>query len=94
MDDIKDVVTKVIDDIAEKNLYSYDKVGRIWQNILTKEELKHTKLLGVKEETLAVCVDSPAWLYQMRMRQQKILKRIKEELSEIKHIRFKIGTIQ
>jgi len=94
MDDIKDVVNKVIGNIAEKNPCSYDKVERIWQNLLTKQELKHTKLFGVKEETLFVCVDSPAWLYQMRMRKLKILKRLKDELIDIKQIRFKIGTIK
>ncbi len=94
MDDIKDVVTKVIGNIAEKNPCSYDKVERIWQNLLTKQELKHTKLFGVKEKTLFVCVDSPAWLYQMRMRKIKILKRLKEELLDIKQIYFKIGTIK
>ena len=94
MDDIKNVVTKVIGDIAEKNPCSYDKIERIWQNLLTKQELKHTKLFGIKEKILFVRVDSPAWLYQMRIRQLKILKRLKEELSDIKQIRFKIGTIK
>jgi len=94
MDDIKNVVNKVIGNIAEKKPSSHDKVERIWQNLLTKQELKHTKLFGVKEETLFVHVDSPAWLYQMRMRHFKILKRLKEEVSDIKQIRFKIGMIQ
>ncbi len=72
----------------------HDKIDRIWKNLLTEQELKHTKLTGIKEETLSVCVDSPAWMHQMRMRQTKILKQLKEEVSEIKHIRFKIGTIK
>jgi len=50
--------------------------------------------MGVKEETLSVYVDSPAWMYQMRMRQTKILKQFKEEVSDIKHIHFKIGKIK
>lgn len=94
MDNIKDIINKVIGDIAEQNPSSYDKVDRIWQNLLSKQELEHTKLSGIKEGTLAVCVDSPAWLYQMRIRQTRILKQLKEEISDIKHIRFKIGTIK
>jgi predicted nucleic acid-binding Zn ribbon protein len=50
--------------------------------------------MGVNEGTLSVSVDSPAWMYQMRIRQTKILKQLKEEVSEIKQIRFKIGTIK
>ena len=94
MDNIKDVVNKVIGDIAEKKPDSHNKIQRIWQNLLTKQELKHTKLLGVNENTLSVCVDSPAWLYQMRIRQTKILRQLKEEVSDIKSIRFKIGKIK
>lgn len=92
MDNIKDVIQKVIGNIAEKNPDEHDKIKRIWQNLLNEKELEHTKLIGVKEETLLVCVDSPAWLYQMRIRQSKILRQLKEEVFNIKYIRFKIGT--
>ena len=94
MDNIKDVINKVIGGIADKNPNIHDKIDRIWKNLLTEQELKHTKLTGINEETLSVCVDSPAWMHQMRTRQTKILRQLKEEVSEIKHIRFKIGTIK
>ena len=94
MDNIKDVIGKVIGGIAERNPDRHNKIARIWRNLLTEQELKHTKLMGVKEETLLVFVDSPAWMYQMRIRQTKILKQLKEEVSDIKHIRFKIGKIK
>jgi len=94
MDNIKDVINKVIGGIADRSPDKHDKIDRIWQNLLTEQELKHTKLMGVKEETLSVSVDSPAWMYQMRIRQMKILKQLKEEISDIKHIRFKIGNIK
>ena len=94
MDNIKDVIDKVIGGIADKNPDIHNKIDRIWKNLLTEQELKHTKLTGIKEETLSVCVDSPAWMHQMRIRQTKILKQLREEVSYIKHIRFKIGTVQ
>jgi len=94
MDDIKNIVNKVIGNISDKSPDSYSKVERIWQNLLTKPELEHTKLIGVKNETLLVCVDSPAWMYQMRVRQYKIIKQLKEEIPDIKYIHFKIGIIQ
>lgn len=93
MDNIKDVINKVIGGIAEKNPDTHSKINRIWINLLTEQELKHTKLVGVNEETLSVYVDSPAWMHQMRIRQTKILKQLKEEVSDIKHIRFKIGKV-
>ena len=94
MDSIKDIINKVIGGIADRNPDRHNKIDRVWRNLLTKQELKHTKIMGVKEETLSVYVDSPAWMYQMRMRQTKILKQFKEEVSDIKHIHFKIGKIK
>ena len=94
MDDIKNIVDKVIGAIADKKPEAHDKTERIWQNLLSKQELKHTKLVGINEETLSVCVDSPAWLYQMKIRQTKILKQLKEDVPGVKHIRFKIGTMR
>ena len=94
MDNIKDVINKVIGGIADRNPDVHNKIDRIWKNLLTEQELKHTKLSGINKETLSVCVDSPAWMHQMRTRQIKILKQLKEEVSDIKYIRFKIGTIK
>jgi len=94
MDSIKDVVMKVVGGIASKKPDQHDKIERIWQNLLTKQELKHTKLLGVNKKTLSICIDSPAWMHQMRLRRTKILKQLKEDIPEIEDIRFKIGTIE
>ena len=94
MDDIKDVINKVIGNIANKNPDTHNKIERIWQNLLTQQEQKHTKIVGVKEETLFLNVDSPAWLFQMRIRKGKILQQLKEEVSDIKYIRLKIGTVK
>lgn len=92
MDNIRNIITKVIGNIAEKNPDTHDKVERIWQNLLNPQELQHTKLVGIKDGVLRVHVDSPAWLYQMKLRQFKILEQLKNEIPDIKTIRFQIGT--
>ena len=91
MDDIKAIVNKVIGGIADKRPDAQNKADRIWQNLLTKQELKHTKLVGINQGLLWVNVDSPAWLYQMKIRQSKLVKQLKEEVPDIQGIRFKIG---
>ena len=94
MDNIKNIVNTVISNIANHKPDTHNKVERIWSNLLNEKELKHTKIIGVKEDGLLVCVDSPAWLYQMRIRQTKILKQLKDEIPYIKYIRFKMGKIK
>ena len=91
MDNIKDIVHQVIGKIAERTPQPQEKIDRIWQNILEKQELKHTQLSGIKDGQLFVNVDSPAWLFQMNIRKAKIIERLKTEMPDIKSIRFKIG---
>lgn len=93
MDTVKDIVTKVIEGIAEKKNGPDDKVERIWQGLLNKKEGRHTKLIGIHNGVLSIRVDSPAWLYHMKIRQSKILERLKEEIADIRDIRFKLGTM-
>ncbi len=93
MDNIEDIVKTVIGNIAGQKPDIHNKTERVWENILNAKELKHTKIIGIKDGGLFVCVDSPAWLFQMRIRQTKILKQLKEDAPEVKYIRFKMGKI-
>ncbi|MBN1869829.1 MAG: DUF721 domain-containing protein [Candidatus Omnitrophica bacterium] len=93
MDNIKNIVNTVIGNMAEQKPDTHNKIERIWKNLLNEKELKHAKIIGIKEDGLLVCVDSPAWLYQMRIRQTKILRQLKEEAPHIKYIRFRMGKI-
>ena len=94
MDNIEDIVKNVIGQMADKKLEEYKKIDRLWINILTEGELNHTKLIGVKDGLISVVVDSPAWLYQMNIRKNTILRELKEEIPTLDTIRFRIGKIK
>ena len=93
MDNIKDIIKNVIGQMGENKLSRHEKIDRIWLNVLNELELKHTKLVGLKNGWLSVYVDSPAWLYQMKIKKNKILERIQEEIPDVININFKIGKI-
>lgn len=94
MDNIEDIVKNVIGQMADKKLEEYKKIDRLWINILNEGELNHTKLIGVKDGLISVVVDSPAWLYQMNIRKNTILRELKEEIPTLDTIRFRIGKIK
>ncbi|MBU0468649.1 MAG: DUF721 domain-containing protein [Candidatus Omnitrophica bacterium] len=94
MDNIKDVVNQVIEKISIKQPFDQGKIDRIWRNVLNEQELQHTSLEGVNDGMLSVKVDSPAWLYQMKIKKNRILERLKEELPDIKSVVFRIGKIK
>lgn len=94
MDNIKDIVRQVFEKMVQGQAGPQDKLERIWLSILREGEEKHLKLLGLKNDTLFVDVDSPAWLFQMRIRKKKILEKFQEQIPEIKNISFKIGKVK
>jgi len=94
MDNIKDIVRQVVQNLSSNNLESHSKLERIWQNILERSQLKHTILVGMKEGKLLVNVDSPAWLFEMKIKKRKILERLQSEIPEIKNIYFRIGKVK
>ncbi|MGE0267816.1 MAG: DciA family protein [Candidatus Omnitrophota bacterium] len=94
MDNIEDIIKNVIGKIADRKLEDHQKIYRLWISLLNESELKHTKLIGVNNGKVSVHVDSPAWLYQMNTRKRKILESLKEEISNIEYINFKIGKIK
>jgi len=91
MDAIRDIVKTVIGNMAQQNPDAYNKTERIWENLIDAKERKHTRVMGLKEEVLFVHVDSPAWMYHMRVKQGSLLKKLKDEVPGIKQIRFKMG---
>ena len=66
-------------------------LDQIWQDILEKQQLRHTRLGGQRDGNLLVFVDSPVRAYHLRMGKAKILKQIREKIPGIKDITFKVS---
>ena len=93
MDNIKDLIRRVVKDLADHKTTRSHALEEILQKVFDKNEKKHIKLVGLKDGKASFSVDSPAWLYQMQTRKNKILEKIKSELPEINSIYFRIGNI-
>ena len=93
MDEIKDIVQSVIANLDKGHPSDENKIEGIWRNVLNEKEKKHTALVGIKDGILSVAVDTPAWLYQMKIKKGRILRKFQEEITEVKNIYFKIGKV-
>ena len=97
MDSIKDIIPQVVEKMVRwrsQRSGGHDTLEQVWQNVLEKQELRHTRLIGPRDGKLFVSVDSPARLYHLRMRKTKILKQVQKEIPEIQDIIFKVGAIK
>ncbi|MFA5059328.1 MAG: DUF721 domain-containing protein [Candidatus Omnitrophota bacterium] len=94
MEQIRDIIQEVIGRMAEKRPETQNKIQNIWKNIADGKAVKHTRIASLEKGKLIVCVDSPAWLFQLNMQKGKILNELKKEIDEISGIYFKIGKIK
>lgn len=94
MDNIKDIVKQVVGGLAQGTLQHQSKIQNLWNNILSPEELKHTRLVSFKDGRLVVFVDSSVFLYQLNLKRGQILLRLKNECEEVKNLYLKVGKVQ
>ena len=93
MDNIKEIIKNVIGDIVDRRANQDDRVIKLWQEILDENNFKGTRIEGLKDDCLYVLVDSPARLYQLKTKQNTLIKQLKNDIPNINRINFKIGKI-
>jgi len=93
MEQIKDIISQVVENLAQRNPHSEEKLQRYWESVMKGKAAKHTSIYGLKEGVLKVSADSPAWVFQLNLNKKKILKEIQTCFLDIKDIRFKIGKV-
>lgn len=94
MDNIDEIVNKVIGNLFLKIPRKQEEIQKIWEKSFNSKGLEHTKIVEFKEGTLFVNVDSSAWLFQCNLKKKKIVEAIKKDIPEINKIYFKIGKIK
>ncbi len=94
MDNIEDIVKRVIGNIADKRGASVVNIEEVWNTVMDVKELEHTQLIGINNGILSVSVDSPAWGYHLKVKKNDILQKVKDRIPEIQDIRFKIGNVR
>lgn len=93
MDNIKEIIKGVIGKISEKHQDIEYKIENEWDKIISIKEKKHLRLMGYKEGKIFINVDSPAWLYQMKIQKNEILRKFNNIIPEIKDIVFRTGNV-
>ncbi|AFG36114.1 DUF721 domain-containing protein [Spirochaeta africana] len=65
-----------------------------WRSIVGDDIASHSAIEDIRNGTVIVVVDHPAWMQQIQFRQQHLLKRMQREFTqlEIKRILCKIGS--
>lgn len=87
---LNEVLPGVIAHISGGNIHDQTQLENAWRDIAGSET---TGLVfsGVKDGCVFITVDSPARLYQWKLRRTATLRRLKEKCPAVENIAFKIG---
>ena len=90
---IKDVLPGVMARLSGDNVRDQINLENAWREVAGPDAVG-TAFAGFKNGCVYVIVDSPARLYQWKMRKTATMRRLSEKCSEVKNISFKIGTLK
>ncbi|MFA5144858.1 MAG: DciA family protein [Candidatus Omnitrophota bacterium] len=92
MEAIKDTVINVIRNLeAKKTGVADNDPQELLKKVLTKKELGHIKFNYFRKGVLGLRVDSSSWLYNLNLKKESLLEKLKKCSSGVKSIRFNIG---
>ena len=93
---LEGVLKDIVSGIGGRGRLNEEDITKIWERVVGEKASNHTRPVSFNKADLVVNVDGSAWLYELTLEKQKILKKLEEYLKgkKIKDIRFRIGEIK
>ena len=93
MEQIKNVVSSVIEKLASENVDRNQRLWRAWQEATGKKFFKHATIESYKNGRLLIRVDSPVAMFQLNLKRNHILETLQKADSELKSIDLRMGKV-
>jgi hypothetical protein len=90
---LKDVLPDVIARISANNIHEQINFENAWRDIAGPESTG-SAYAGFKNGCVFVIVDTPARLYQWKLKKTATLRRLGEICPQVKNVVFKIGKVR
>lgn len=93
---IREIVKKLLKDLKTKQKSEGSAIISLLNQLLTKEEMRHIRVVSFKDGVLKVNVDVPVFLYQLNLKKPLIVDRLQNTLrgeTTLKEINFRAGDI-
>jgi len=94
VEQIKDIIPAVIDQIQIRKKDIYGQIQESWKKINSKNIFEHTAIASFNNGQLIIHVDSPTQLFQLKLQKQKLESQMSKEVPVVSKIYFKIGKVK
>jgi hypothetical protein len=90
---VKDVLPDVIAKIVSGNIHDQIHLENAWNDVAGSDAIGSV-YTGFKNGCVFVVVDTPARLYQWKLKKPAVLRRLSEICPEVNNLSFKIGKVK
>jgi len=92
---IDGVIKSIIEKLDKQPNPTSDEIEKIWKEIVGNKAFPHTKPVSLRKKRLVINVDSSSWLYELTLRKNEILDKLKKGLGKdkIEELQFRIGEL-
>lgn len=90
---VKDILPNVIAKLSVGNIHEQIHLENAWCSVVGFDAIGSV-YAGFKNGCVFITVDSPAKLYQFKLKRATILRQLKERCPDVKNISFKIGKVK
>jgi predicted nucleic acid-binding Zn ribbon protein len=92
---IKETIENLMHNWERKKKYSSHEDPEVWlKEVLAKKELGHVKFHYFRKGTLGIQVDSSSWLYQLGLKKEALLAKLRKKSPKLQDVRFYLGEIK
>lgn len=93
---IGDVLKDVVEQLGQTKKKDIARIFSLWPALAGKQLSRHTQPVSLRRGTLLINVDESAWLYQVNLQKEVLLKRLKTKLGadKIQKLQLRIGDIR
>ena len=78
-----------------KRAFEQEEIVSLWERTIGAKRGAHTKVSALEGGILTVQVDNSSFLYELSLKREEIVKKIKKHLrkGDLKEIRFQLGKV-
>ena len=92
---IDSVIKSIIGKLDKEANPTSEDIEKIWRDIAGGKTSSHAKPVSLRKKRLVINVDGSSWLYELTLRKNELLAKLKKRLGEdkVKELQFRIGEL-
>ena len=92
---IDSVIKSIIKKLDRQSNPTIEEIEKIWRKAAGAKALSHTKPASFRKKRLIINVDGSSWLYELTLKKEELLNKLKMQLGEekIEELQFRIGEL-